>query len=366
MPLGYEKEMEALVRSNRVRQRVVRDGKLIDCASNDYLGCASMSLLKNEAMNRLKAYDIHGAGASVMVNGYHEIHENFERDIALFSNAPCAMVVGSGFLANIAIIEAMVRRGDVLVLDREYHASGVLASRLVQGDVVYFNHNDAEDLRKVLLNVDAKRVIVAVEGIYSMSGERVTKEVIETIKEFDAYMVLDEAHSVGVVGDDLSGVLSFYGIAFEEWIIKMGTLGKAFGSYGAYIAGSKSMIQYIENRAKSVIYSTALSLFDTAVAHEALNFIKNNTTTLCSDIKERQALSLMVQNNPIKGLILPVVAPSNSEVLQWGETLKKEGFHVGTIRQPTVEQPMLRIILRSCVSLDVTKKLLQHVVALRG
>ncbi len=200
------------------------------------------------------------------------------------------VVLGSGFCANIALIEALVRKGDTLFMDELYHASGVLASKLGNIDVVYFKHNDAQMLRLLLSKSTAKRKIVAVEGIYSMDGDLCRREIFELADEFNALLIVDEAHSSGVVGKKLMGIFDHYGITIKENYIKMGTLGKAYGSFGAFILASSHIIEYLINRAKPIIYATSLSLYDTLLAHKSLEYILQNSEELKSEIEERKEI----------------------------------------------------------------------------
>ncbi|MRI57969.1 MAG: 8-amino-7-oxononanoate synthase, partial [Epsilonproteobacteria bacterium] len=263
----------------------------------------------------------------------------FEEELCYLNGFEGAITVGSGFLANIALIEALVRKGDVLFLDEEFHASGMLASRLVE-KVVFFAHNDAEDLKRKLQATPHKRAIVAVEGIYSMSGDLLNPDIFEVAKE--AILIVDEAHSAGVVGERLLGVYDLYKIKIESNHIKMGTMGKALGSYGAYILANKEIISFLENRAKSVIYTTALSLMDVALAHEGLKEIANNLGYYKRSIQKRQAIAKSF-GHETPGLIVDI---PKKDVLEVQEELLQRGFLVGAIRPPTVQEPMIRVIAR--------------------
>ena len=335
----YEKELEALKRAGRFRQRQVFDPTLKDFASNDYLGLAHKKELLDRAYDRVRAYPVNAAKASQLINGYTDIHRSFEELLCELNGFESAITVGSGFLANIALIEALVRKGDVLFMDEEFHASGILASRLVE-NVVLFAHNDASDLEKKLRDTPYKRAIVAVEGIYSMSGDLLHPDIFEVAK--DALVVVDEAHSAGVVGDRLLGVYDLYDIPIGPNHIKMGTMGKALGSYGAYILASQEIVSFLENRAKSVIYTTALSLMDVALAHEGLMEIANNLGYYKSAVKRRQQIARRFGHDT-PGLIVDV---PKKDVIGVQKRLIERGFLVGAIRPPTVKEPMIRVIAR--------------------
>jgi 8-amino-7-oxononanoate synthase len=354
----YESELKALKRSGRYRERNVRDERLIDAASNDYLGLAHRKELHLKACETLSQYDDHAPKASMLVNGYHPIHAKFESALCEANGFESAIVMGSGFNANVGLIESLVRKGDVLLMDEEYHASGIAGARMCEGEVIYFAHNDPKALKKGLLNAHGKRTIVAVEGIYSMGGDLVPREIIDLAIEHEAILILDEAHSSGVIGEHLMGILDYYKIAPTPLMIKMGTLGKAYGSFGAYVLSSKHISEYLINRAKNVIYATAPSLYDTALAHHSLEYIQRHSETLREQIALRQTIILETLGIECAGLIVPIEIGDNHEVMRLQMQLKDElSIHIGAIRQPTVKKAILRLIAR----LDIDAVLLRQV-----
>jgi 8-amino-7-oxononanoate synthase len=347
----YEKEIAALKRSGRYRERVVYDPELVDLASNDYLGLAENPQLMREAYKLLEVAPSHAAKASMLVNGYHPIHRDFEKALCDANGFEAGVVVGSGFSANIAMIEALVRKGDELFIDEKYHASGILATKLSDGTITYFDHNSAEALESRLTASDAKRKIIAVEGIYSMDGDLLDREIIELADRYEALLIVDEAHSSGVVGKKLMGVFDHYDIPIKEHYIKMGTLGKAYGGFGAYILATEHIIDYLINRAKPIIYATAPSLFETALAHRSLNYILENADTINQEIGKRRALVKEILGIDIPGLIVPVLFGDNRKVVEIREALLEEGMLVGAIRQPTVPSAIIRLIARTGIDL---------------
>jgi 8-amino-7-oxononanoate synthase len=342
----YDSELQALRKSHRHRVRETADYSLKDFASNDYLGLAANKELHTSTCNALSANPVHAPKASMLVGGYHPIHRDFERRLCEINGFEDALLFGSGFNANIALIESLVRKTDALFMDKKFHASGVLASELKGIEVTFFPHNDANALQKLLQNCNAKRKIVAVEGIYSMDGDLMERTIFDICDAADALLIVDEAHSSGVVGTNLMGVYDLFNIQVKPNHIKMGTLGKAYGSFGAYVLASAHIVEYLVNRAKPFIYATALSLYDAALAHNALDFIVTNKTELKAKIQERQNIAKEVLGFEMPSLILPIPAGGNKQVLILKEMLQQKGFHVGAIRQPTVENAILRIIAR--------------------
>jgi 8-amino-7-oxononanoate synthase len=344
--MQYEKELKALKHAGRYRSREVIDNSLKDFASNDYLGLAHNKRLHTKTCEILDKHDIHATKASMLVNGYHQIHKDFEDALCAANGFEAGIVLGSGFNANIALIESLVRKGDRLFMDELYHASGVLASQLKGIDVTFFPHNDMHALREMLQNSNAKRKIVAVEGIYSMDGDMCSKDVFSICDAAEAILIVDEAHSSGVVGKKLMGIYEYYNIVIQSNHIKMGTLGKAYGSFGAFILASNHIVEYLINRAKPIIYATSLSLYDTLLAHQSLKYILSHADTLSEEIEARQKIVAGTLGIEVPGLIVSVLVGDNRKVIAIKEALLQKGYAVGAIRQPTVPSAIIRLIAR--------------------
>lgn len=348
----YENELKALKKAGRFRERKLYDDTLDDLASNDYLGLSSNKKQFKKAVKLVNEYGTLSSKASMLVNGYHPIHRIFELEMAEQNGFEEGLVVGSGFLANMSLIEALVRKGDMLFMDEEYHASGVMASQLLGDRVVTFTHNDVDDLKEKLALYPAKRQIIAVEGVYSMGGDLCKKEIFDLADKSQALLIVDEAHSAGVLGLTLLGIFEYYGIKINERHIKMGTLGKAYGSYGAYILASENVISFLVNRAKPVIYSTAPSVFDTALALVNIKYIRKNAEKYREKILERQMIVKKDLGTECQSLIVPIEMPSNEHALFVQKGLIAQGYLVGAIRQPTVPKPIIRMILNVNVSIQ--------------
>jgi len=357
----YENELKALKHAGRHRSREVVDNNILDFASNDYLGLAHNKALHISTCQELSEHPLNGAKASLLVNGYHQIHQNFERALCKANGFENGVILGSGFNANIALVEALVRKGDVLFMDEKYHASGVLAANLNGMNVHYFAHNNMQELDSLMQNFPhAKRKIVAVEGIYSMDGDIVNGDVFPLCDKYNALLIVDEAHSSGVIGENLMGAYDYYKIAIKPNHIKMGTLGKAYGSFGAFILASEHIIEYLINRAKPIIYATALSLYDTLLAHNSLRYIIENKSEIKNEIRARQDIIYEILGIKIEGLIAPIVIDDNIRVMQIRDELYAKGFAVGGIRQPTVEHAIIRIIARLGQSCEELRELCSY------
>jgi len=356
----YKRELAAIKRSGRFRERHIYGNHLSDFASNDYLGFAKEKEAIKKAFDLIKTYDDYTPKASLLVNGYHHLHHFFEDNLCNLNGFEDGIVVGSGFLANIALIEGLVRKKDILFMDKEYHASGILASKLIdKSQVVLFRHNDPVDLqRKLNKYPNVNRKIIAIEGVYSMSGDIAKKEIIDLANEHQALLIVDEAHSSGVIGDNLLGLFDYYKLPIQENYIKMGTLGKAYGSYGAYILATAEIISFLENRAKPIIYSTAPSLLDVALGIVNLKMIAKQRKKIVAKIKKRQKIVQKSLGITMHSLILAIPQSSNQQALINRDILIKEGYLVGAIRQPTVDKPILRVIPRLGTSKQELKDML--------
>ncbi|NPA88253.1 MAG: pyridoxal phosphate-dependent aminotransferase family protein, partial [Epsilonproteobacteria bacterium] len=205
----YKKELDILRKKGRFRERKIYDENIIDLASNDYLGLAQNENVRKNAFSHALNFKSHGAKASMLVNGYHPAHKLLEDYLKELNNFENALVLGSGFLANMALFE-LGRKGDLFLVDEEYHASGIVGAKLTKAEVRFFKHNDFEDLKKKSEDFKKfKRVFVVTEGIFSMMGDKVKKEICEFAQEI-GFLIIDEAHSVGICGENLLGVTQEY------------------------------------------------------------------------------------------------------------------------------------------------------------
>jgi len=343
----YEKELNALKNKGRFRERKIYEN-IIDLASNDYLCLAENTNVREKSLNKALNLPSHSSKASLLVNGYTKVHKNFEEYLCKLNNFEDGIVLGSGFLANLALFE-LVRKKDLALIDEEYHASGIVGSKLTNGEVRFFKHNNLEDLKEKSRDYkNFNRVFIFTEGIFSMMGDKVKKEITDYAQQI-GILVIDEAHSVGVCGDRLLGITEEYNLNPQK-TIKMGTLGKALGSYGAYILANREIIEFLTNRAKSIIYTTALNPIDILLANEGLKEIQHNLKSYKDKINDKmlqfntESLIKIINSNDIKSL------------MKKQKELLNRGILIGAIRPPTVKTPIFRIILRTCIDDEIIKK----------
>ncbi len=339
----FQKSLDALAKKERLRSKRLLPKNTVDFASNDYLGFKKDAKSFERAVNAVKKEGAFAPSASQLVYGYQNSHKKLENTLKKMYGFEDALIVGSGFLANTALVSALAGHNDLILMDEEYHASGIAALELSKAKHELFAHSDANDFEKKLKNAKASRVFVFVESVYSMIGDILPLEIIEIADKYGAYLVIDEAHGHGVIGAHLGGIYDYYGIAPKPRHIKMGTLSKAIGSYGAYILATKEIISFLVNRAKPVIYSTALSPIDAQLANERIKKISKNSESLRKKMDERLLLcSEILQKNFLTPIIM--IETKNAEKIH--AKLSKENIVVGFIRPPTVKNPSIRLIAR--------------------
>ena len=353
----YENELGVLLAKDRFRERKLYKG-FADFASNDYLGFASDKNQIKKATKTLLKQEFYSPRASQLVNGYAHIHAKFEELLCKTNGFESAMLFGSGFLANLSLSSTLARKGDLILMDAEYHASGVMGTENSQGKVEFFDHNNADMLVQKLQNRDAyERVFIFVEGVYSMIGDILNPKIFEIADKYNAVLVVDEAHSVGVLGENLLGVFEHFDIEPKENHIKMGTMGKALGSFGAYVLASSDVISFLENRARPFVYATALSLFDTALAYHNYKKMLKNAKKLKKIVDDRMQRVCDATNNHFDTPIVMLEAEQN-QTKKLHNILFANKILTGFIRPPTVARAALRVVVGVGESEDKFDKLL--------
>jgi 8-amino-7-oxononanoate synthase len=341
----YENELNALRAKNRFRERKIYRG-FADFASNDYLGFASDKRQIEKAYKTLKKQDYFAPKSSQLIGGYAPIHAKFEKLLCKINGFDDAMLFGSGFLANLALVSTLARRADLILMDAHYHASGIMGLESTKAKYEFFVHNNPNDLEEKLKNaIGYERVFVFVEGVYSMLGDILHRDIFDTADKYGAILVVDEAHSVGVLGERLLGVFEHYKIKPTPNHIKMGTLGKALGSYGAYVLASAEIVSFLENRARPFIYATALSLFDTTLAYHNYKSMIKNSKKFKALINDRLKRLYEVTGIRADTLII-MLEDGQNQTKKLHNILMEHKIFTGFIRPPTVAKPAIRAILR--------------------
>jgi 8-amino-7-oxononanoate synthase len=309
---------------------------MINFASNNYLGLATDERLKEAATLAIDRWGV-GATASRLLGGTLGIHDELEKAIALFKNAEACAVFPSGYHANLGVLPVLMGSDDTVILDRASHASLVDGARLSKAKMQVFGHNDLNDLEHVLRRapVEGKRWIVT-ESVFSMDGDVAPLcEMVFLAGRYNARLYVDEAHATGVFGPEGRGVVN--GLGLEKKIdVVMGTLSKALGSLGGYVCGQKELVEWIHNRCRSFIYSTALAPASAAAALVALEICR-------SEPHRRERLEFLsgrlrrgLAMGVGKGPIVPFILGEESRALALSRFLGEEGIFAPAVRPPTV------------------------------
>jgi 8-amino-7-oxononanoate synthase len=325
----------------------IKGVEVINFSSNDYLGLCNNRALIDRAIRTIRTHGV-GAGASRLLSGGTELHRELENIISEFKGTEKTILFNSGYSANTGAIATLCDKDTVIFSDELNHASIIDGCRLSRGDVIVYRHADTGHLKELIKNnLDKKRIIIT-DSVFSMDGDIAPiKEIVKLAKEFDCLIYLDEAHSTGVLGEG-KGILHHYNIKPEPFIVQMGTLSKALGSVGAFVTGKEEIIEFLINKARSLIYSTALPAHDIAVSLEAIRIIQRdkerikrlwqNREHLVSGLKEL-GLDTASSETPI----IPVIVPDNERAIRLSDFLLKKGFYAPPVRMPTVKIPRIRL-----------------------
>jgi glycine C-acetyltransferase len=315
--------------------------RMIMLASNNYLGLTSHPKVIEAACQAAHLYGA-GAGSSPLLVGTFPTTRRLETKLANFKGTEEACVFATGYSANVGVISAVCGKSDVVILDRLSHASMVDGAKLSGAQIKVFRHNDVEHLDRVLRrNRDAKTRLVAVEGIYSMDGDAAPlDEILEVVRKHDALLLVDEAHSTGVLGEGGRGAAAHFGVE-GQIDLHVGTLSKALGACGGFVAGSSEMVTYIRYFARSGMFSTAPSPMVTAAAAAAIDVIEeepwrverlwDNCRFLHSELK-RLGFTTSEAPSPI----IPVIVGSNSVLRQMTLELHQSNICVNSVPFPAV------------------------------
>ena len=324
------------------------DGRrLLSFCSNDYLGLANHPQLI-AALQQGAALTGVGSGASHLVTGHHRLHERLEQALAAFSGLPAALLFSTGYMANLGVVTALLGRNDAIFADRLNHASLNDAAVLCRAEFKRYAHNDLTALENLLRASSARRKLVAVDAVFSMDGDLApVPELLALCERYDAWLLLDDAHGFGVLGENGRGILSHYEVASPR-IIYMATLGKAAGVFGAFVAGEPVLIDYLLQKARSYTYTTATPPPLAAAVLAALDVIAAADERRLQLQRLRVLLRTQLQLRrwrltPSPTAIQPLIVGSNEEALKLSEYLLAAGLLVPAIRPPTVPQGTARL-----------------------
>ena len=350
-------DADGLLRHRRITEsaqgaRVVIEGRAyLSFASNDYLGLSAHPDIAEAASTAARQFGV-GAGASHLLTGHHALHEAFETAFARFVGLPAALLFSTGYMANLGVITSILGRSDAIFADRLNHASLVDAARLSGADHQRYRHNDLTDLEQRLTASTAPTKLIATDTVFSMDGDiaRVL-ELLALAEKYDAWVYLDDAHGFGVLGERGQGVLSQCS-TLSPRLIYLATLGKAAGVAGAAVAGSADLIEFLVNRARTWIYTTAQPPMLAAAALKSLELIAEGADrraqlqALIGHLRTRLASlpwRLMDSATPIQPLVVGERGNDSATALRLSQQLAERGIWLPAIRPPTVPEGTARL-----------------------
>jgi 8-amino-7-oxononanoate synthase len=322
----------------------LRNGRrLLSFSCNDYLNLSQHPDIKAAAIEALQQYGV-GSGASRLVTGNHPLFAALEARLARLKETEAACVFGSGYLANIGIIPAMIGASDLVLMDELAHACLWAGARLARATVIPFRHSDLAHVQALLDQHRGhhRRALIATDGVFSMDGDLAPIAGLAALAErFDAWLMTDDAHGFGVVGDGRGS--TFVGGVKTDVPLQMGTLSKAIGAYGGYLCASAAVIELIHNRARSFVYSTGLPPAIVAAAVAALDLIERDPAYAALPLAKARSFTRRLGLPEAQSPIVPLIVGDAQAALQASRLLQDENFLVIAIRPPTVPAGTARL-----------------------
>lgn len=351
---GLEKlRQQGLYRSRRVIEgaqgvKVRVDGKeLLNFCSNDYLGLANHPQIVAAFLKGAEHYGV-GSGSAHLVCGHSQAHHALEEELAAFTGRSRALLFSTGYMANMGVISALVGPGDSVLEDRLNHASLLDGGLLSRAQFKRYRHADIDDLADKLDDSRGNRLIVT-DGVFSMDGDLAPlPDMVALARRKRATLMIDDAHGIGILGQNGGGVSQHYGLSEQDAPVLMGTLGKALGTFGAFVAGSDELIETLINKARTYVFTTAMPAAVAEATRTSLRIVqteswrRDKVRHLCRHLRsgaQQLGLSLIDSASAIQ----PLLIGDSSQAVTCSEALLQQGFWVGAIRPPTVPKGEARL-----------------------
>jgi 8-amino-7-oxononanoate synthase len=355
LPVTLSDKLAFRLQNNALR-KLPKAADLIDFASNDYLGFSNSNTIFANTHQYLLEHNLmqNGATGSRLLSGNHLVYIAAEDYIALFHQAPAALIFNSGYDANVGFFSAVPQKGDLIVYDELCHASIRDGIQLSNAKSYKFQHNDFEDLERLLIRHSDSTIYIVTESVFSMDGDTPNmEELVQLAEKYKAYVVVDEAHALGVLGEKGEGLVQSLNL-HETVFARIMTFGKGLGCHGAAILGGEDLKSYLVNFARSFIYTTGLSPHSVATiltAYQHLETEQQTINTLRENIihfnQEKNRLCLKPLFVRSKSAIQSAIIPGNERVKSIASQLQEKGFDVKAILSPTVPEGQER--LRFCL-----------------
>ena len=370
----FLEKLEILKKENLLRYITDRDSaqgpvivisgkEYVNFASNDYLGLAGHTYIREKAKNAIDFYGF-GAGASRLLGGGCALHKELEERTALFKATEASLVFNSGYAANAGILPSIADKDFTIFSDEFNHASIIDGCRLSGAKLYIYRHKDLSHLGELIEKGSSGKKLVITDTVFSMEGDIAPlKGIYEICRNNDALLYIDDAHGTGVLGNG-KGALSHFQIRPEPWIIQMGTFSKALGSYGAFVAGTSVVIQWILNTARSFVFSTALPPCIVAGSLAGLELVERDSGPLLKlrSNREKLANSLSALGFDIMGSetpIIPIKTGTIKDTLRISQRLFEKGIYAPAIRPPTVKTPRIRITVTAAHTDEDIERLIE-------
>lgn len=344
---------------------MVNGKRVIMIGSNNYLGLTNHPRVKEAAIKAIERYGS-GCAGSRFLNGNLEIHEELEAKLAKFFRKEAALVFATGYQTNLGTISALIGRNDVAIIDKYDHASIIDGCRLSFGQVKKFKHNDMKDLERVLEGLKGKGKLIIVDGIFSMEGDIADlPSIVKLAKAYEARIMVDDAHGIGVLGDGGRGTAEHFGLEDKVDLI-MGTYSKSLAAIGGFVAGSKEVINFIKHMGRSMIFSASLPPALVASVSTALDIIEEQPELRIQLWKNTHKMlkgykSLGFDTGVSETPIIPIIIKDSMKVYQMCKLLFENGVFVNAVVSPAV--PPGRELLRTSYMATHTEEQLDHVLS---
>lgn len=354
----FRQDLEQLSQQGLYRSRRVIDGpqsvlltvngkSVINFSSNDYLGLANHPQVVAAFKKAVDQYGV-GSGSAHLICGHSRAHHALEEELAEFTGREKALLFSTGYMANVGVISALVGRGDYVLEDRLNHASLLDGGLLSRAQFSRFKHADYAGLQAQMLNSAGRKLVVS-DGVFSMDGDLADLPLlVELVDQYQAGLLIDDAHGFGVLGKNGGGIVEHFGLTQNQVPILMGTLGKAFGTFGAFVAGSDELIEWLIQKARSYVFTTALPPAVAEATRTSLRLLQTESwrrehlQALIARFRlgaVQQGLQLMDSFTPIQ----PILVGDSQQVMTIGSVLLERGFLLSPIRPPTVPKGTARL-----------------------
>ena len=356
-------ELEKLNKENLYRSRrllssaqqiepVINGQKVLSFCSNDYLGLANHPKVVERFISTVKQFGV-GAGASHLITGHHKCHSDLEEELAKFFGCEKVLLFSAGYMANLGVVSSLANRNSIIFADKLNHASLNDAAIQSQAKLKRYSHRDTEELEKLISNYETSNKLILSDGVFSMDGTIAPiKEVQAIAKSYDATLIIDDAHGIGIIGSKGKGCTEDL---LQKNNVLVGTLGKAFGTFGAFVAAKQEIIEWLIQRAHSYIYTTALPPAIAEATRASLEIIKEenwrreNLSELITYFKT-SCKQVGIKTTNSTTAIQPIIIGNKENTLKVSEQLLKNDILVPAIRPPTVPKNTSRLRISLCAT----------------